>query len=72
MFGIWQVRHVDVEEKGTNLCGTPFCVANLLPAMFAISGGKCEAMITNHLHDHVDHVSIRWQLPQLAGEAAMP
>ena len=29
-------------------------------------------MITNHLHDHVDHVSITQQLQQLAGDAAVP
>ena len=29
-------------------------------------------MIDNHLHDHVDHVSIRQQSQQLAGEAAVP
>ena len=29
-------------------------------------------MITNHLNDHVDHVSFRHQSQQLAGEAAVP
>ena len=29
-------------------------------------------MVANHLHDHVDHVSIRQQSQQLAGEAAVP
>jgi len=28
-------------------------------------------VIANHLHNHVDHVSIRQQLQQLAGEAAV-
>ena len=37
----------------------------------AISGGKGEAAIANHLHDHVDHVSVRQQSQQLAGEAAV-
>jgi len=39
---------------------------------FAISGDEGEAAISNHLHDHVDHVSIRQQSQQLAGETAMP
>jgi len=29
-------------------------------------------VIANHHHDHVDHVSMRQQLQQLAGEAAVP
>ena len=29
-------------------------------------------MIADHLHDHADHVSIRQQSQQLAGEATMP
>jgi len=36
-----------------------------------MSGGKGKAAIANHLHDHVDHVSIRQQSQQLAGEAAV-
>jgi len=40
------------------------------PASFADSGIEGEAAIANHLHDHVDHVSIRQQSQQLAGEAA--
>jgi len=43
-----------------------------LPAPFAVSCGKGEAAIANHLHDHVDHASIRQQSQQLAGEAAVP
>jgi len=43
---------------------------NLL--LFAISGGKGKPAITNHPHDHVDHVSIRQQSQQLAGEDAVP
>ena len=55
----------------TDPCGTPSLRRrNLL--LFAISGGKGEAAITNHLHDHVDHVSIRQQSQQLAGEDAVP
>jgi len=49
----------------TDTCGTP-------PAPFAVSGAKGEAAIANHLHDHMVHVSIKWQLQQLAGEAAVP
>jgi len=29
---------------------------------FGISGGRGKAAIANHLHDHVDHVSVRQQL----------
>ena len=42
------------------------------PASVAVSGGEGEAAIANHLHDHVDQVSVRQQLQQLAGEAAVP
>ena len=38
----------------------------------AISGGKGKATITNPLHDYVDHVSVRQQSQQLAGETAVP
>jgi len=38
----------------------------------AISGGKGEAAIANHLHDHVDHVSVRQQSQQLVGETVVP
>jgi len=34
--------------------------------------GEGKAAIANHLHDHVDHVSIRQQLQQLAGETVVP
>jgi len=51
--------------------GTPFLRRrNLL--LFAISGGKGKPAITNHPHDHVDHVSIRQQSQQLAGEVVVP
>ena len=55
----------------TDPCGMPFlrCRNRLL---FAISGGKGEADIANHLPDRVEHVSIRQQLQQLADEAAVP
>jgi len=43
-----------------------------LPGLLAISGGKGKTVIANHLHDHVDHVSVRQQLQQLAGEAVVP
>ena len=43
-----------------------------LPAPFAISSGKGKAAIANHLHGHVDHVSIRQQSQQLVGEAVVP
>jgi len=54
----------------TDPCGTSF--EALLPAPFAVSGGKGEAANANHLHAHVDHVSISQQSQQLAGEAAVP
>ena len=38
----------------------------------SVSGVKGKAAIANNLHDHVDHVSIRKQSQQLAGEAAVP
>jgi len=34
--------------------------------------GKGKAAISNHLRDHADHVFIRQQSQQLAGEAAVP
>jgi len=55
----------------TDPCGTPSLRSrNLL--LFAISGGKGKTTITNHRHDHVDHVSVRQQSQQLAGEVAVP
>ena len=55
----------------TDPCGMPFLRRrNLL--LFAISGGKGEADIANHLPDRVEHVSIRQKLQQLADEAAVP
>jgi len=40
-----------------NPCGTPFLRhGNLL---FAVSGGKGEAAITNHLYDQADHEPVR-------------
>jgi len=42
------------------------------PASFAICGGEGEAAIANHLHDQADHVSIRQQSQQLAGEDTVP
>jgi len=44
----------------------------VITSPFAVSGGNGKAAIANHLHDHVDHVSVRQQSQQLAGEAAMP
>jgi len=41
------------------------------PVSFAVSGGEGEAVIANHLYDHMNHVSIRQQLQQLAGDAAV-
>ena len=46
--------------------------SGVVTCSFAISGGKGKAAIANHLHDRVDHVSVRQQLQQLAGEAAVP
>jgi len=39
---------------------------------FTVYGRKDKAAIVNHLHDHVDHLSIRQQSQQLAGEGAVP
>jgi len=44
----------------------------VVTCFFAVSGGKGEAAIANHLHDHLDHVSVRQQLQQLAGDTAVP
>ena len=38
----------------------------------ATSGGKGKAAISSHLHDYVDHASVRQQSQQLAGEAEVP
>jgi len=61
--GGWQVRDVDVEEKG---CQDRFLWETVLaasqPAPLTLSGGKGKAAIASHLHDRVDHVSIRLQL----------
>jgi len=54
----------------TDSCETPYLRRGNLH-LFPISSGKVETAITNHLHDHSDHVSIRQQLQQLAGEAAI-
>jgi len=54
----------------TDPCGTSFEAS--LAAPFAVSCDKGEAAIANHLHDHVDRVSISQQSQQLAGEAAVP
>jgi len=54
----------------TDPCGTPFLRRRNLIS-FAVSGGKGEAGIANLLHDHAEHVSIRQQLQQLAGEAVV-
>jgi len=37
-----------------------------------VSGGKGKGVIVNHLHDHVDHVSVRQQKQQYTGEPAVP
>jgi len=37
-----------------------------------VFGGKGEAAIAKHLHDPVDHVSVRQQSQQLASDALMP
>jgi len=55
---VWQVGGVDVEEKGRqdrSLWDAFMRHHSMLS--FTISGGKRKAAITNHLHDHVDHVS---------------
>ena len=44
----------------------------VITSPFAVSVVNGKAAIANHLHDHVDHVSVRRQSQQLAGEAAMP
>jgi len=43
-----------------------------LPASFVVSDGEGEAAIANYLHDHTNHVSIKQQSQQLAGEAVVP
>ena len=55
--GGWQVRDVDVEEKGRQdrSLWTPFLKRrNLLRLPFAV----VEAASTNHFHDHGDHFSV--------------
>ena len=71
--GGWQVRDVDVEEKGRQDRSLRDDVLEASwPASFAVSGGEGEPAVANHLHDHVNHVSIRQHLQKLAGEVAMP
>jgi len=54
----------------TNPCGTPFLRRrNVLLLPFPVVRVNA---IANHLHDHGDHVSVRQQLHQLAGEAVVP
>jgi len=54
----------------TDPCATPFL--RVVTCSFCqLSGGKGKAAIANLLHDHVDHVSVRQQSQQLAGEAAV-
>ena len=68
-----QVRDVDVKEKGRQDRSLSDAILETSqPPYFAVSGGEDEAAIANHLHDHEDHVSIRQQLQQLAGEAKVP
>ena len=43
-----------------------------MSASFAITGGEGEASISDKLQDHPNHVLIRQESQQLAGEAAMP
>ena len=53
---------VDVEEKRCQDRSLWDAVREALqPASFAVFGGEGEAAIANHLHDHVNHVSIRQQ-----------
>jgi len=42
------------------------------PKTRSLSGSKGKTDIANHLHDHVDHVSVRQQSQQLGGETAVP
>ena len=53
---------VDVEEKGRKNRSLWDAVLEASEtASYAVSGGECKAAIANHLHDHVDHVSVRQQ-----------
>jgi len=55
----------------TDPCGSPFLRRrNLLHLPFPVA--KDKAAIANHLHDHVDHMSVRQQSQQHAGEAVVP
>ena len=42
------------------------------PALLALTGGEDEAFISDNLQNHTNHVFIRKQSQQLAGEAAVP
>jgi len=68
--GVWQVRDVDVEEKRRQDRSLWDAVLGASqPASFVVSVVEDEAAIANHLRDHVNRVSIKHQLQQLAGEA---
>jgi len=55
----------------TDPCGTPFLRRrNLLLLLFPVVRVKL-GLLTISMHDHADHVSIRQQSQQLAGEAAV-
>ena len=69
--GGWQVRLM-LKRRGARTSLWDTVLEASWPTPFAISGGKGKTTIANHLHDHVDHVSIRQQSQQLAGEAAVP
>lgn len=47
-------------------------VLEALPALLSTAGGEGKAAISDKLRDHDDHVPVRYQVKQLAGEATMP
>jgi len=58
--GGWQVKGLDVEEKGCQNGSLMDAILEALqPSLFAVSGGKGEAAITNQLHDQPDHAPVR-------------
>ena len=59
-------------DRGAVLCGEMHQGGGDCSQCCCSSTQTSKAAITNHLHDHVDRVSIRQQSQQLAGEEAVP
>jgi len=58
--GRWRGRSVNVDEKGCQDESLPGAILEVSqPTPFAASGGKCEAAITNQLHDQADYEPVR-------------